>query len=44
MNAPPAEIGYIALGREAKKIGFMKLENWARKKDDRLGMRSPMRC
>jgi hypothetical protein len=33
-DAVPAEIGYIALPRDANKIGFHGIERWSRRKDD----------
>ena len=35
-DAPPAEIGYIAICRERQDIGFLKLENWARRKGEEV--------
>jgi len=33
-DAVPAEVGYVALPRDEKEIGFKGLERWARHKDD----------
>jgi len=35
---PPAEMGYIAIGRKPSEIGFMRLESWARRKSDEISI------